>query len=220
MKIDDIGKNKCLFCNSELDKAEYKIHNDCIDLIDEEFTKTSKILNPFVYLPYDTKYINTRIGNIFDNRMPLIHDYIYETRISSYSEIANCDDRTAGDGDYQIEGIGYIDRDAGANIYDSYVNHNSNDGRDFSFSIINDLLENIKNRRRICMITGSDTYQRILQHLSNDPNPCHPVDYFGLHSYYITKNAIQLALSRIYFINIDDPEINEPWLHGKIRDLQ
>ncbi|HMC00476.1 MAG TPA: hypothetical protein VKN14_05505 [Flavobacteriaceae bacterium] len=87
--------------------------------------------------------------------------------VSSYSEVTNCG-ITANDSDIYSK-----DRDAGATVYDGYVNHNSGTDRAFSLSLIDSLftncmpyLQNPADYNAYILLTGYDTYKEITQHLS------------------------------------------------------
>ena len=231
MKITEEINKDCYFCKGKLGDKEYKIHNTCIDDIIKEHTNNGKLrLERGYSVQYNDKYINKYVQRNFDLVMkdPDIfpnYDLNYERKISSYSEVSNCDDRHAGDADIKIAND-WKDRDAAPNKWDSYVLHNSNIDRPLRFLEIGLILDTLKFRNRICMITGPDTWNIILDMFSSFftpsidiPIPMHPVEFFRINSYCLSDYCFKDIISRIYFINIDDIEINEPWLHGKLRDL-
>ena len=217
------------------DKEIVEIHNELIQTNYPE------------QIVHNQNLINKRMGDYFElgMRTPLMsvepldpkmfvsdpNDFyftayrtFYETRIASYSEIADCEE-TASTGDYTHPEAshGFIDRDAGATIWDSHVSHNCNVSRDLTPAILQTLVGHLRFPLRTCMITTRETYFRMVQlmaFMERDRVFPHIVDYLGLHSYYVSENCWLDTIGRIYFINIDDPYIMEPRLHGKIRDLQ
>ncbi|GAG87855.1 unnamed protein product, partial [marine sediment metagenome] len=73
---------------------------------------------------------------------------------SSQSEVANCGDVDAGDGD-----ICNIDRDTASACFDAYVDHNSNVDRDLTLAIIDTALQNVwqAGGDTNVIVTGYDT---------------------------------------------------------------
>lgn len=86
--------------------------------------------------------------------------------VSSYAEVTNCADLTAGDAD-----IYGLDRDAAATWADAYVNHNSGTKRVLSESIVNDLVKGTvaggADARSQAWYCGTDTYEQLMSLYSN-----------------------------------------------------
>jgi len=81
--------------------------------------------------------------------------------VSSYAEVTNCSDLTAGDAD-----IYTMDRDAAATWYDAYVSHNSGTARELTDGIVRDLISNSvsagANPSTQVWYSGVDTYNKLL----------------------------------------------------------
>lgn len=115
-------------------------------------------------------------GNEFKNRinrglnanvtnLPTTNIESVDRAISSYAEVTNCGDITAGDADFQGQ-----DRDAGATWMDAYVSHNSDTNRDLQTSHIDTVLQNIQpfwddygSFDGHAITTGYDTLARLQQ---------------------------------------------------------
>jgi len=84
--------------------------------------------------------------------------------ISSYAEVTNCGDVTAGYSD-----VYSLDRDS-VTTYDSYVNHNSNSDRDLTTVLIDTTMQNIWSNggKPKFIITGYDSLMRWQQLLESE----------------------------------------------------
>ncbi len=218
---------KCL-CNQPVPEGQFICVN-CQEELMLTFQNTGQLTQPTqqqvekaLFEKADSKYIDAFIGTFFVEYM-----ITNDKRISSCSEVCNCD-LDAGTRDIFIDSQnGFIDRDAGASQWDSYVSHNGNVDRDLTSSIfshaINDLKE-YSQLRHICLITNYDTFERILEILSyKTPELLEllgDTGFYGLHSYYLHPDVIRDTIGRIYFFNTTDLQIQQPKLHAKIRDLK
>lgn len=248
----------CRLCRDPLKPEEHEAHVSCIDeflkaVESGDPNKVNRLIRNFNQsienLDFNftrDKTHNFRFGNIFDRMMNRTINTIsyYDRRIGSNSEVANCNDLVASNGDFTLDNGKLIDRDAGATIYDSYVNHNCNVDRSLTPNLLYSMIMNIKHSRRLCLVTGNDTFMEIIQllhgcyfydfldalehivdqekkdKLIEDMKIPHITEWLNIGYYYISDLCLKDTISRIYFINIDDPYIEEPNLHGKIRDIQ
>ena len=110
--------------------------------------------NSFVYA-FDAD-LNGNVTTVAGNNVESI-----DRVVSSYGEVTNCADVNANDSDIYSQ-----DRDAGATVYDAYVNHNSNAAHNLSDKIVRAVVENTvtagANPKTQTWYTGEDTYAQLI----------------------------------------------------------
>jgi hypothetical protein len=119
------------------------------------------IANELEYAKSNFMYLLNKALNTDVTTLPTTNAESIDRIVSSYAEVTNCSDLTAGDADIYSQ-----DRDAAASWCDAQVDHNSGTARAISKSIVSGLVEDTvksgANPADQFWYTGSDTWQQLM----------------------------------------------------------